>query len=937
MNKPLWSYPGSRWWKFDFHTHTPASTDTYWAKNNIDLSPEDWLLKYMAARIDCVAVTDHNSGEWVDSLKDAYAQMKAQADAGTPPTGFRELTIFPGVEISVNGGIHVLAIFDPTANTATIMSLLGAVRFPADLHGATDSVDVAAVTRASILDVLEEVMCAGGIPIPAHADDPKGLLQCRAGSNGPALDSNTLRQALDVEGLMAVEWCDRFKGFPECVRKDEPRFAKVLGSDCHSFQGTKVPDSAYTWVKMAMPTLEGLRLALLDGNDVSIWRSDEGGFDPFKLPVHRIRCIEIDKACYMGNGQAARITCSPYFNAIVGGRGTGKSTIVQALRLALARSDELKRLAENAEPRKRFDDFCKVAKGRDGIGTLRDDTEFRVEWEHEDRHYRLVWRTTNGVIVQERDDEGGWQPSASQQNITARFPIRIFSQGQIAAMAGSGRQALLTLIDEAAQVGKLKQDFEEAQRTLLTQWARLRELEGKLAKRPEVERKIAEVVRKRNAFIQAHHTEVLRAHAHAQNQRREVEQLLKQIRALPGRIEEVAQDLILDDWPSGVFDDTSDADVLQWRKKADEAVQQARQDLEQASRVLSDNAQGLEQEDPLLVAWRKRVDKALADFHALQQALATEGVTDLQAFEQLIQECRSLETERKDLDEIEAERDKLKRDIAAQWNRVVEAREAITSARVKFVQSALHENRYVRIEVVLFGFDPRVIERSLRELLEITDDRFENDILALDVAGNPTSGLAFEIAQADDRKTALDRAKEQLLTIADELGGHFKNYLKKKLERPEFVDYIRCWFPEDDLRTEYSRRADGTDWAAITQGSQGQRSAALLAFLLAFGDEPLILDQPEDDLDNHLIYDLIVHQIRQNKLRRQLIVVTHNPNVVVNGDAELVHVMDFGKGQCFVRQSGALQEKDVREEVCRVMEGGREAFERRWKRLGRRV
>ena len=98
-----------------------------------------------------------------------------------------------------------------------------------------------------------------------------------------------------------------------------------------------------------------------------------------------------------------------------------------------------------------------------------------------------------------------------------------------------------------------------------------------------------------------------------------------------------------------------------------------------------------------------------------------------------------------------------------------------------------------------------------------------------------------------------------------------------------------------------------------------------------------MLDQPEDDLDNHLIYDLIVQQIRENKLRRQLLIVTHNPNVVVNGDAELVHVMEFGRGQCYVQQSGALQEAAVRREVCRVMEGGHEAFARRWKRLGTEV
>ena len=134
---------------------------------------------------------------------------------------------------------------------------------------------------------------------------------------------------------------------------------------------------------------------------------------------------------------------------------------------------------------------------------------------------------------------------------------------------------------------------------------------------------------------------------------------------------------------------------------------------------------------------------------------------------------------------------------------------------------------------------------------------------------------------------------------------------------------------------EYSRLGDGKDFRPIAQASAGQRSAAMLAFLLAHGEEPLVLDQPEDDLDNHLIYDLVVRQTRENKSRRQIIVVTHNPNIVVNGDAEMLHALDFVAGQCKVVQSGSLQDKSMREEVCRVMEGGREAFERRYRRLGR--
>ncbi len=937
MNKPLWPYPGSRWWKFDFHTHTPASTDTYWARNNIVLSPEEWLLKYMAAEIDCVAVTDHNSGAWIDDLKKAYAKMKAQAEAGSPPEGFRELTIFPGVEISVSGGFHLLAIFDPDATTRTITDLLAAVRYRG-----TDG-DSDGVSQEGPEIVVQAVLDAKGIPIPAHADRPgengKSLLALRDGSTAASrLDTNTILGVLDNKHLLAIEWEDLSRQAPECARKRVAQFARVLGSDCHTFQGNAVPGSRYTWVKISRPTLEGLRLALLDGNGVSIRRSDEDTFGPFKTPVHFITAIEIGKARYMGNGQPERIELTPFYNALIGGRGTGKSTFVHALRLAYGRDDELNSLSGNAEPLRQFESFRKVPKARDDEGALRGETSICVELMREGQLHRLSWMNpdTPKIIVEEKDTNGSWYESQSQTVNAERFPIRLFSQGQIAAMAGENRQALLAVIDEAAQIGKLKQAFEEAKRTFLTQRARLRELEGKLADCHEVERRLREVVRKLDAFAQAHHAEVLKAHARAQDQRREVEQLLEQMRALPGRIEEVAQDLILDVWPSGVFDDASDADVLQWRKKADDAVGQARQALEQASRALAESARLLEQ-DPLLAAWSKRTDKARADFDALQQALAAQGVNDPQVFGQLVQERQDLEAQLKHLDQIKEERNTLEEAIAAQWQKVVEAREAITSARAEFVKKTLDGNAYVRIEVVPFGFDARVIERSLREVLEATDDRFENDILAMDAAGNPTGGLAFEIAQADDRKAALDSSKKQLQTIADAFGGHYKNYLKKKLEKPEFADQIQCWFPEDDLHIEYSRRADGTDWAALTKGSQGQRSAALLAFLLAFGEEPLVLDQPEDDLDNHLIYDLIVRQIRENKLRRQLVIVTHNPNIVVNGDAELVHVLDFRGGQCRVVERGALQENSVREEVCRVMEGGREAFERRWKRLGRKV
>ena len=931
-----WPYPGSRWWKFDFHTHTPASADTYWTQPGINLAPQAWLLRYMAAEIDCVAITDHNSGAWIDCLKAAYEEMKRQADEGSPPEGFREMTLFPGVEISVHGGFHLLAILAPDTKTGDIDTLLGQV----DYDGSKGDSD--GVTRKGAAEVVCEIRDAGGIPIPAHADrqgnngNGKGLLAVRAGTRKCQLDAKTVRQVLDTEYLLAMEWEDMGHPLPNHVEKQVKKLAQVLGSDCHSFQGNRIPGSRYSWVKMAKPTLEGLRLALLDGNGISIRRSDDGGeFDPFRKPTHFITGIEVESARFMGIDTTTRLEPTPYYNALIGGRGTGKSTIVHALRLAYRRDRELQHLGEETEPYRQFKSFSQPVRGRNGHGGLREATEIRVELMRDGVEHILRWRQDGQEAVVEERDEDQWQLAASQEVNSERFPIRLLSQGQIAAMAGESRQALLDVIDDAADVAGLHHAFDETKTSYLAQRARLRELKEKLARRPELERRLADLTRKLAAFTQSHHAEVLKAHQQALRQRREIDTTSELLRKIPRRIKALTEDLLLDDWPDGVFNVAQDGDALAWRSETKRLVAKTREELTRSADTFTDKVQKL-QEDERLSQWQQRAEKAKSDYEALQTTLDAQGVTDPQDFGRLEQERQNLEAQLKQLDQLRQDWDRFDKDNKKQWQQVLEARKAITRARAKFVEKTLETNTFVKIEVVGFGFEPRHIEHSLRKMIEVPDERFEHDILR-EEDGNPVGGLAFDIEQDEDREVALDAAKKRLIENSTNFRGQFRNYLERKHEKPEFADHIQCWFPEDDLRIEYSREGDGSDWTSITQGSQGQRSAALLAFLLAFGDEPLVLDQPEDDLDNHLIYDLVVRQIRENKLRRQLIIVTHNPNVMINGDAEMVHAFDFSGGQCRVIRHGALQEKAVREEVCRVMEGGREAFARRWERLGREI
>ena len=149
---------------------------------------------------------------------------------------------------------------------------------------------------------------------------------------------------------------------------------------------------------------------------------------------------------------------------------------------------------------------------------------------------------------------------------------------------------------------------------------------------------------------------------------------------------------------------------------------------------------------------------------------------------------------------------------------------------------------------------------------------------------------------------------------------------------PEQMDRVKCWFPEDSLDVRFSLKG-GAKFTPVEQGSPGQKTAALLACILSYGNEPLILDQPEDDLDNELIYDLIVQQLRAIKHQRQVIVVTHNANIVVNGDAENIIALDIKAGQTQISAQGGLQELPIREQICRLMEGGTAAFEQRYRRI----
>jgi ABC-type cobalamin/Fe3+-siderophores transport system ATPase subunit len=117
--------------------------------------------------------------------------------------------------------------------------------------------------------------------------------------------------------------------------------------------------------------------------------------------------------------------------------------------------------------------------------------------------------------------------------------------------------------------------------------------------------------------------------------------------------------------------------------------------------------------------------------------------------------------------------------------------------------------------------------------------------------------------------------------------------------------------------------------------SLGQQQSVLLALMLSSStDRPLIIDQPEDNLDGEFIYKTLVPVLRRAKERRQVIIVTHNPNVAVLGDAELIVVLRAISDRGGVVARGSIDEPVTRDATCAILEGAREAFLRRAKIYG---
>ena len=911
---------GSKWWKIDFHVHTPASGDYGHGNRTVrdSTTPEDILKAAMSKKLDAIVVTDHVSGGWIDDLKQAN---HALCEKPQKPDWYRELVIFPGVEIAVSGGqepVHVLALFDPNVSRDTIAGLLGKCGITGHFGDST-----ATTTSSSLADTIDHIYEFGGIPIFAHIDAPKGYLH-----NEKSLPDNG-RVFYGDHRVYAAEFANvkAFDTHPAVFRKVVDSLAKVGGSDAH------LPEEIgrfSSWIKMSSPSISSMKLAL-QSPDWSIKNQDD---DPNREPNFVLLQLTITNMKHCGRVSPCKVWFNPHQTSLIGGRGSGKSTVVESVRIALAQNKTLDPSLSRVQGR--IDSFMAPASKKGGV--MLGSTKVELVLRRNEEFFKVSWCSTDSIHKVSKWQDGKWIDDLG--NPRERFSAIVLSQKQIEELADNPL-GLLGIIDKRIRKLEWEGKWRQTYNQFLQLRERERELHRKLQEEPALRTHLADVESDLAQFEKRGDGEILKRYQRRQLQWNAIGED-NVFEALSADIRIVAGKVSLPDFPSHLFD-VSDSTLAEQKALHDDisrSFDKLRAQLEaiaaQVDTIKLDWTRRITESD-----WNRDVTAVTTKYNELVKEYEKKNSRlDMSVYNEWIVRRNSLLSRLKQAESVRRELGIVQGQIVEIQKKFVELRYELLNMRRHFIESVIGDNQYVKIMVVPFG-DVGELENTYRELLALEPGKYKDAILSDDKKSGLLSGFTQWAADVGSNDDDLPRLIETLkhdtiAIIKDEKSTDAWLARKLKTEyanRPQSFDNLLSWFPEDSLRVQYAKNDSSGKFADLKQGSAGQKAAALLAFLLSHGEEPIVIDQPEDDLDNALVYDLVVKQLHESKNRRQVIVATHNPNIVVNGDSELVNVFHFNNGQVQIAHSGGLDDKNIREDICTIMEGGREAFERRYKRM----
>lgn len=930
-------YKGMRWLKCDLQMQTPADA-RHWAGDRLEAGQEAVVAKAFAEacyekRLDVVGITDHNflSKDFIPHLQTAFDEIEREFS--------HKITLFPGFEFEAAGvgrGVHVLCLFEPGTDLPRLDSILTECGVSYPRVNEAGQLEKSDKNLKEILRITQDKN--GGIVIMPHATSNDGIFDSDSIAEWLQQDQFTNPDLLAVEvpkpvHLMSTGYQRLLRSGDDCQpgwKRIRP-IATLMSSDNKKLvefdeHGKPTPNSIgyrYSWFKMSEPSIESLRQAFLDHESRIILPEDvtTDTHPAQRVRLATIKSISVKNVAFLADQE---VHFSPNMNCVIGGRGSGKSTLLEYLRIILGK-DQSKDLDDGTKER--------IKRVRDTLNEPH--AEIEVCWVSTDGvEDRIVWQD-GSPIVQGRE-------LADPETFFNSLPLRFYSQQQLNRLTeskttdGSVRQAqrLLELIDGftkneldelAGREYKLKLQIQDAfsnlrkATTLEMAYRRLQQEHQELDRQWKARSEIQEDARRH---------QLLKAEA----------RYLEGLAGTPGKQFTDVATLAETIAASHVAFQATDSAHAAWFRQFDNKIKAAKDSLARTIREAVEQfeiaVEDLKTNDPLWNAIREELDQADAKF---SEACAAKGLTmDDVGHLQEINQSRA--KKQRELDETKAEIQRLKEAAGdtgllmqqlhqiwrEQFNKRVEAANRANELAI------LNEGRQRFIEVSVKYQQDHQSFRELWQSFAPSDGRTRlgknwescGETLYTLFTGQDDTESPWQVL--DDRLSVEQgSAGPDFGTNSQELFQHIQDNL-------EGWEKLRCSRVQDTVDMKLFR-ADGSEAGSIAEGSlsDGQRNTAALALLLAQEGGPLVIDQPEDELDSNFVFRELIPMLRKVKSKRQLIMATHNANLPVNGDAELVYAFEARDGKGEALACGGLDQASVTKAVLDIMEGTEEAFRRR--------
>lgn len=618
------------------------------------------------------------------------------------------------------------------------------------------------------------------------------------------------------------------------------------------------------------------------------------------LRGHRLRSLSVTGGFLDG----LELQFDAGLNCFIGPRGTGKTTILEFVRYAL------EQLPSDSAARKRIESL--------------------VQYNLKGGCIRLTIETKDGltyIISRTADDDAIVMDSKGHATditlgTSGLFKANIFSQNEVEGIADNPADQL-RLLDSFDQdvLRDIESKIKQHQRSLATNahdcldlQKRMAGLEDELNTLPGVETKLEEL----SAAAGGDAAEVNQAQnkkALRDRERRALETLSLNLRSLAndislihGKFEQrlataFTRDIL--DGPNGESLRTLSQKLLGSAKTVERLIQDARLNTEESQRLVEDAQSKITSSHRV----QELEFQNLLTKHKEVQVQSSERANLEKVRNDLLTKSRAFEENAEKFKRLQQKRDEMLRELASLRNQRFEHRRKVAE---RINEDVLP---HIRVKVEQFGNNDlyqELLERSLKGAgiqhnkvaQKITARIAPSDFVAIVRSGNVESMTTRADLSADQSKKVIGAVSESGLLY--------------EIETVELPD-----LPCIEL-------LDGGEYKNSLTLSTGQKCTSILPILLLDSVSPLLIDQPEDNLDNRFIYTTVVKRLRAVKSGRQLVFITHNPNIPVLGDADQVIVLKSTGTLSAKQKEGTVDE--CKQEIVTILEGGAEAFKERRKR-----